>query len=150
MLDSIAKNIGNPYTLFLSPRLYNAFMETYCVVDSATRRKLDETLQTWKAPVPGSTDPRPVFPPDITKRIENALIQWKTKTLQQEQEQQRAQQDLLRRRNGGVIASSQWRNTPTPPQNDPRYPAPSAQSFVQFPPNQQVRAGLVLYTWTSY
>ena len=110
-------------------------MEAYCVVDPATRRKLDETLKTWKTSAPGSTDPRPVFPPDVTKRIENALIQWKAKTFQQEQEQQRAQHALLGRRGQGA---AQWRNTPTPPQMDPRYPTPVSSGYVQLP--QQVRA----------
>jgi pre-mRNA cleavage complex 2 protein Pcf11 len=50
------------------------FMESYAVVDHGVRRKMEEMLNTWKGPVPGSIDSRPVFPPEIVGSIENALF----------------------------------------------------------------------------
>lgn len=89
-------------------------MNAYTLVDQQTRRKLDEMLKTWKEPVPGSLDPRPVFPVDITRSIENALIKARTAALQQQQRNQ--PQDVLARGRNSA--------TPTPPQGaQHRYPA---------------------------
>lgn len=74
VLDSIAKNVGTPYTLFFAKRLYTTFWEAYAVADAPTRKKMHEMFKTWKEPIPGSIDRRPVFPPDVTQPIENALI----------------------------------------------------------------------------
>ena len=131
VLDSIAKNIGTPYTLFLGHRLYSTFMDAYSTVDRNTRKKLDEMLKTWRNPVPGSLDTRPVFPIEITRKIENALIQARTRMLQAEQQQQRAQQELFQKRAPSATPATQWRNTPTPPQNLSRYPPPTQQGYPQ-------------------
>jgi pre-mRNA cleavage complex 2 protein Pcf11 len=104
-------------------------MDAYSSVDRNTRKKLDEMLKTWRNPVPGSVDTRPVFPVEITKKIENALIQVKTRTVQFEQQQQRAQQELLQRRVGSNTPATQWRNTPTPPQNGSRFQPPPSQGY---------------------
>ncbi|KAJ0423839.1 hypothetical protein BJY00DRAFT_277523 [Aspergillus carlsbadensis] len=121
--DSIVKNVGTPYTLFLGRNLYQTFMNAYTLVDSQTRRKLDEMLKTWKEPVPGSLDTRPVFPLEITRSIENALIKARTAALQQQQA--RGQQDVYSR--GRVGTPPGWPNTSTPPQNAARYPPTSSQ-----------------------
>ncbi|PLB39205.1 putative mRNA cleavage factor complex component Pcf11 [Aspergillus candidus] len=118
VVDSIVKNVGTPYTLFLGRNMYQTFMNAYTLVDSQTRRKLDEMLKTWKEPVPGSLDTRPVFPPDITRSIESALIKARTAALQQQQA--RGQQEVLGR--GRVGTPPGWGNTPTPPQGIPRHP----------------------------
>jgi len=133
VLDSIAKNIGTPYTLFLGHKLYNTFMGTYTLVDQTTRKKLDEMLKTWKNPVPGSTDMRPVFPPEITKRIENALIQARTAALQS---QQRNQQAMLPRRVQTSTPLTQWQHAPSPQLNH-QYPPMANQQYNQphFVPN---------------
>lgn len=78
------------------------------------RRKMDEMLKTWKEPVPGSMDTQPVFPPEITRPIENALIKARTSAVQAHQEHLRNQQQLLGRGRPGS-ASVPYRNTPTPP-----------------------------------
>lgn len=83
-------------------------MNSYTLVDSQTRRKLDEMLKTWKEPVPGSLDTRPVFPPDITRSIESALIKAKTAALHQQQA--RVQHSLISRGGRGGLP-----NSPTPP-----------------------------------
>ncbi|EHK98853.1 hypothetical protein M7I_5363 [Glarea lozoyensis 74030] len=59
VLDSVVKNVGTPYTIFLSRGLYSTFMEAYALVDTNVRRKMDEMLKTWKEPVPGALDTRP-------------------------------------------------------------------------------------------
>ncbi|PWY78412.1 hypothetical protein BO94DRAFT_548654 [Aspergillus sclerotioniger CBS 115572] len=122
VVDSIVKNVGTPYTLFLGRNLYQTFMNAYTLVDSQTRRKLDEMLKTWKEPVPGSLDTRPVFPPEVTRSIESALIKARTAALQQQQA--RTQQDILTR--GRVGTPPAWTNSPTPPQSASRHPSAQA------------------------
>ncbi|RQM06731.1 hypothetical protein DH86_00003957, partial [Scytalidium sp. 3C] len=114
VLDSVVKNVGTPYTLFFGRQLYSTFMEAYALVDNNVRRKMDEMLKTWKEPVPGSMDTQPVFPPEITRPIENALIKARTSAVQAHQEHLRNQQQLLGRGRPGS-ASVPYRNTPTPP-----------------------------------
>ena len=92
-------------------------MNSYTLVDAQTRRKLDEMLKTWKEPVPGSLDTRPVFPPEITRSIESALIKARTAALQHQQA--RGQHDLVNRGGRG----NGYPNTPTPPPSF-RYPLP--------------------------
>ncbi|RDA90557.1 hypothetical protein CP533_5676 [Ophiocordyceps camponoti-saundersi (nom. inval.)] len=74
VLDSIVKNVGTPYTLYFGRHLFKTFMESYAVVDHNVRRKMEEMLRTWKDPVPGSMDTRPVFSHELVRPIENALI----------------------------------------------------------------------------
>jgi pre-mRNA cleavage complex 2 protein Pcf11 len=91
-------------------------MEAYAVVDSNTRRKMEEMLKTWKEPVPGSIDTRPVFPSDVTRPIETALIKARTSALQAHQEfAARNQQQLSRARPGMQPTPTPYRETPTPP-----------------------------------
>ncbi|KAI0153272.1 hypothetical protein GGR57DRAFT_513087 [Xylariaceae sp. FL1272] len=118
VLDSIAKNVGTPYTLFFSKKLYQTFMDAYAMVDPPTRRKLEEILKTWKEPVPGSIDTRPVFPPDSVRPIENALIRVRTTALQQEQQRAREHAQLYGNRSR-PLQGVPYRETPTPPQGRP-------------------------------
>ncbi|KAI1007495.1 hypothetical protein K3495_g728 [Podosphaera aphanis] len=113
VLDSVVKNVGTPYTLFFGRQLFATFMEAYALVDNNVRRKMDEMLKTWKEPVPGSMDTRPVFPPEVTRPIENALIKAKTSFLQAHQEHMRTQQQLSNR--GRQISSqAPYNEAPTP------------------------------------
>lgn len=126
VLDSIVKNIGTPYTLFFGKNLYSTFMDSYASVNDSTRRKMEEMLKTWKEPVPGSIDKNPVFPPDVVRPIENALIKARTSALHAHQEQMRTQHQLFGR-GGRQVAPH--RNTPTPPNarqqfNQPQPPHP--------------------------
>lgn len=118
-------------------------MNAYSLVDSHTRKKLDEMLKTWKEPVPGSLDLRPVFSVETTRPIENALIKARTLAVQQQQQQAKTQQELLGRNRSTPNTSTAWRNTPTPPQSNGRQPVPGAQGYPpQNLPNgnmQQVR-----------
>jgi len=131
VLDSIAKNIGTPYTLFLGHNLYKTFMGAYSLVDTNIRKKLDDMLKTWRNPVPGSIDSRPVFPADITRSIDKALLQAKTAALQQQQQLRSNQSAMLRPKSVAAAAGNSWRNTPTPPQNVTRFQAPPTQGYVQ-------------------
>lgn len=124
VLDSVVKNVGTPYTLFLGRNLYTIFLNAYSLVNNQVRRKLDEMLKTWKEPVPGSLDPRPVFPAETIRPIENALIKARTAAVQaQQQQQSRAQQEMMARGRPTATPNPQWRSTPTPPQaRGPYYP----------------------------
>ena len=118
-------------------------MNAYSLVNDHVRKKLDEMLKTWKEPVPGSLDMRPVFPAETIRPIENALIKARTRAVQQQQQQARSQQELLNRNRQTPNTSTAWRNTPTPPQSNGRQPLSAAQGYApQNLPNgsmQQVR-----------
>ncbi|KAG5944798.1 hypothetical protein E4U53_006819 [Claviceps sorghi] len=105
VLDSIVKNVGTPYTLYFGRNLFKTFMESYAVVDSNVRRKMEEMLRTWKDPVPGSMDTRPVFSHELVRPIENALMKARAATM--------PQQGPIPGRPRSVMMPH--RNTPTPP-----------------------------------
>ncbi|ODA83776.1 hypothetical protein RJ55_02292 [Drechmeria coniospora] len=105
VLDSIVKNVGTPYTLYFGRNLFKTFMEAYAVVDQPIRRKMEEMLKTWKDPVPGSMDTRPVFPHDLVRPIENALMKARAASMP-------SQASLAGRSRSALLPS---RNTPTPP-----------------------------------
>ena len=98
-------------------------MGAYTLVDQATRRNMEAIVKTWKEPVPGSMDPRPVFPHEVVQPIENALIKAKTVALQSG-------------RPGQMQTAGGYRNTPTPPQYNSRFAAPSAPEPAQAQPYQ--------------
>lgn len=104
-------------------------MNAYSLVNNQVRKKLDEMLKTWKEPVPGSLDPRPVFPVETTRPIENALIKARTLAVQQQQQQAKSQQEMINRSRPTATPPVSWRNTPTPPQVNGRYAPPSAQGY---------------------
>ncbi|KFX94858.1 hypothetical protein O988_06113 [Pseudogymnoascus sp. VKM F-3808] len=120
LLDSIVKNVGTPYTLFFGRQLFSTFMEAYALVDNNVRRKMEEMLKTWKEPVPGSIDTRPVFLPEVTRPIENALIKARTSAIQAHQEYARSQQPV--NKNRAVPSPVPFRNTATPPLQHPTPP----------------------------
>ncbi|KAK4194520.1 putative PCF11 component of pre-mRNA 3'-end processing factor CF I [Triangularia verruculosa] len=124
VLDSIVKNVPTPYALFFGPKLYQIFMGSYTKVDSATRRKMDEMLKTWKEPIAGSISKKPVFPPDLVRPIENALLAARNAYQDKFQSQQ---QHLMRGRPVGPPS----RATPTPPMGRAYQPPPHGQ----YPPH---------------
>lgn len=99
---------------------------------------MDAMLKTWKEPIPGSMDTRPVFPHEVTRTIENALIKFRTIAVQQQQQNSRNQRPPL-----GLpprpMSSTGYRNTPTPPQNAPRIAPPGQPPYQNGYPSQQVR-----------
>lgn len=106
-------------------------MNAYTLVDSSTRRKLDEMLKTWKEPVPGSLDTRPVFASEITRGIESALIRARTAALKSNPPG--PQEFLHRGRANGTPTG--WSNSPTPPHSMPRPPTHPYPSNGQTPPS---------------
>jgi pre-mRNA cleavage complex 2 protein Pcf11 len=64
-------------------------MDAYTLVDPFMRRKFEELLATWKDPPPTGVTAAPVFPLDVTRKLETALLRAKTLALQLEQRQQR-------------------------------------------------------------
>ncbi|CAI4217268.1 unnamed protein product [Parascedosporium putredinis] len=111
VLDAIVKNVGTPYTLYVAPKLFSTFMESYARVEHPVRRKMEEMLKTWKSPIPGSMDTKPVFPPDVVGPIENALIKAHNSAMQTLQQNRKTQPHIL----GRPPPGAPHRNTPTPP-----------------------------------
>ncbi|KAL7918253.1 hypothetical protein ACQKWADRAFT_304541 [Trichoderma austrokoningii] len=107
VMDSIVKNVGTPYTLYFGRTLFKIFMESYAVVDHGVRRKMEEMLKTWKDPVPGSMDTRPVFSHELVRPIENALMKARAASMPQQ-----AQSAIPGRPRSAMFPN---RNTPTPP-----------------------------------
>ncbi|KAJ4162287.1 mRNA 3' end processing factor [Fusarium falciforme] len=114
VLDSIVKNVGTPYTLYFGRNLFKTFMESYAVVDQPVRRKMEEMLRTWKEPVRGSMDSRPVFTHELVRPIENALMKARAASM--------PQPGMMPGRPRSAIPH---RDTPTPPgmRGQPGYPA---------------------------
>ncbi|GAB7345384.1 hypothetical protein MBLNU457_3728t1 [Dothideomycetes sp. NU457] len=119
LLDSIVKNVGSPYTIYLGRNLFSTFFDAYTLVDSVTRKSMEALFKTWKQPIAGSTDPTPVFPPEITQKLDESLIRAKAAT-QKYPPPLQAQRPM----------PQDYRNTPTPTQNIGRYATP------QQPPQQ--------------
>lgn len=152
MLDSIVKNIGTPYTLFFGKNLYQTFMEAYTIVDNNTRKKMEEMLKTWKEPVPGSIDKTPVFPADVVRPIENALIKARTSALQAEHGQMRSQLQLFNR---GGRPGAPYRQTPTPPNvrapfSQPTYPGMNGHRPDSAIGQQSYPQSLVRFEWCIF
>ncbi|KAF2836922.1 hypothetical protein M501DRAFT_208487 [Patellaria atrata CBS 101060] len=130
VLDSIVKNVGSPYTVYLGRNLFKTFMDAYSLMDSQNRKAMEGLLKTWKQPVPESLDTRPVFPADVTKEIETALIRFRTAVFQNQQQQARTQRQLVNPTLPRPPAA-QWRDTPTPPNsNVVRYAPPATPPVV--------------------
>lgn len=131
VLDSIVKNVGTPYTLYFGRNLFKTFMESYAVVDSNVRRKMEEMLRTWKDPVPGSMDTRPVFSHELVRPIENALMKARAATMPQ-------QGPIPGRPRPAMMPH---RNTPTPPGMRGPGGRPGAYAQLQYPYTNGGRPG---------
>lgn len=143
VLDSIAKNVGSPYTVYFGRNLHQIFMLAYSQVDAPVRRKLEEMLKTWREPVPGSLSPTPVFPHASTQSIVDSLNKFRAPVSAATRHQSTPVQAAAR-----AFADPRYRHTPTPPQSFPqiasgitsytRSPQPLAaipqQTYTQTPP----------------
>lgn len=101
-------------------------MDTYTLVDQPIRKKLEELLNTWKQPVPGSSSFAPVFPSEVTRKIEAALIKARTAAVQLQQKQMKQQQDRMNFSRGQT-------QTPQPPYRTPPQSAPATLAYSQPP-----------------
>lgn len=129
VLDSIAKNVGSPYTVYFGRNLHQTFMHAYSQVDTNVRRKLEEMLKTWREPVPGSLSTTPVFPIASTQTIVDNLNKFRAATAANSRFQATPIQGGPAR-----VASSQqaYRQTPTPPQTTIQYP-PALPTHIRSP-----------------
>lgn len=129
VLDSIAKNVGSPYTVYFGRNLHQTFMHAYSQVDMNVRRKLEEMLKTWREPVPGSSSTTPVFPISSTQSIVDNLNKFRAATAANPRYQGTPVQGGPAR-----VASAQqsYRQTPTPPQSAVQYP-PALPTHIRSP-----------------
>ncbi|RKP29800.1 hypothetical protein METBISCDRAFT_17743 [Metschnikowia bicuspidata] len=73
LLDSIIKNLGNPYTLLFANNLYKHFTESYLIVeDTYTRQNLINLFQTWMTGQ--SSTGLDIFPRGVLQKIESFII----------------------------------------------------------------------------
>lgn len=73
LLDSVIKNIGNPYNVLFARNLYRLFTESYLIVeDTATRQDLINLFQTWMNGQ--SSSGLDIFPRDVLVKIESFII----------------------------------------------------------------------------
>lgn len=73
LMDSMVKNIGNPYNLMFARNLYKNFTETYLIVtDTMTRQNLINLFKTW---ITGKTSSGlDLFPHETLMKIEQFII----------------------------------------------------------------------------
>ncbi|KAF2417682.1 hypothetical protein EJ08DRAFT_70532 [Tothia fuscella] len=115
LLDSLVKNVGTPYTVYLGRNLYKTFFDAYTVVDPNTRKAMEELFQSWKQPVPLSRDPRPVFPVEITASMDSSLEKMRSINLRAEQEKEQARLQKMRMAQlPARLGNMPPRQTPTP------------------------------------
>jgi pre-mRNA cleavage complex 2 protein Pcf11 len=74
LMDSIAKNIGQPYVSLFSRYLERLFLQTYREVDAATQTKMEELLGTWRTGGPNGTQLYPANNGRLQKTLEEALF----------------------------------------------------------------------------
>ncbi|KAK4580161.1 mRNA 3' end processing factor [Recurvomyces mirabilis] len=130
VLDSIVKNVGTPYTVYLGSNLSSTFFNAYRLVDPQTRRAMESLFRTWKEPIPGALDRQPVFTHKQTSTIENALNQIKAMDVKR----QAPMQTQYGQRQ--VATPPQFNGQFAMPQIPPQHQQP-AQYYAQQPAPQQ-------------
>jgi pre-mRNA cleavage complex 2 protein Pcf11 len=83
LVDSICKNVGEPYIQLFARNIASLFLESYARAEVSTRRSFERLLQTWKNGMP---DGRPVFSRSVLEPIERSV-----KYLQEQSPQQQRQ-----------------------------------------------------------
>lgn len=75
-------------------------MDAYTLVEPPLRAKFEELLATWKEPPPAGSTMSPVFPIEVTRKIENALLKAKSvgRELEQRRQREMAASGLLQHR----------------------------------------------------
>ncbi|EGW33365.1 uncharacterized protein SPAPADRAFT_50253 [Spathaspora passalidarum NRRL Y-27907] len=74
LMDSIVKNIGNPYNIIFSQNLFKTFVETYSLVtDTPTRQSLINLFRTWMSGK--NSGGGEIFPAAVLAKIEKFIIQ---------------------------------------------------------------------------
>lgn len=106
-------------------------MNAYAAVSHPVRRKLEEMLDTWEQPVPGSIDQRPVFAAETIRPIRAALQGHRNRVAERFSEEQARNQQLMARQRPMVVQNTQWRNSPAAHQGAIQYPLPSQIGYPQ-------------------
>lgn len=70
LLDSIAKNVGQPYVPLFAAFVVRVFLDSYYAVDLSTRSKMEEMLVTWRTGGPGGYE---LFGIDVQTAIERGV-----------------------------------------------------------------------------
>ncbi|KAI9286316.1 hypothetical protein BC943DRAFT_342727 [Umbelopsis sp. AD052] len=83
LVDSICKNVGEPYIQLFARNIASLFLESYTRAEVSTRRSFERLLQTWKNGMP---DGRPVFSRSVLEPVERSV-----RYLQQQSPQQHQQ-----------------------------------------------------------
>lgn len=106
-------------------------MNAYSLLNNNVRKKLEEMLDTWEQPVPGSLDQRPVFPIETIRPIKNALHKARSTAAERSQQEQARTQQMIARQRPMVIPNTQWPGIATPTQANIHYQPPPQQGFYQ-------------------
>lgn len=73
LLDSICKNIGEPYTGQVSSRIVGIFTHAFNSAPEPTRFKLNELFKTWTVALPNTGEP--LFPHEVLRQINDFMVQ---------------------------------------------------------------------------
>ncbi|EGV65892.1 hypothetical protein PSN45_003307 [Yamadazyma tenuis] len=68
LLDSICKNVGNPYNILIGDDIFKLFSHVYLLVDDNVRKKLQNLFETWRLTKAKGTN-IPLFPPGELEKI---------------------------------------------------------------------------------
>ncbi|ODV95246.1 hypothetical protein PACTADRAFT_49994 [Pachysolen tannophilus NRRL Y-2460] len=107
LLDSVSKNVGNPYNVLFGSKIYNLFIKTYSLVSDPIRIKLISLFKTWKFTTTNSG--LPLFPQEEIDKIEQFLIRVTANNAKQI-----TQQGLLKNLDE-IIAMVNYRKSIAPP-----------------------------------
>ncbi|OBA22896.1 hypothetical protein METBIDRAFT_85264 [Metschnikowia bicuspidata var. bicuspidata NRRL YB-4993] len=96
LMDSIIKNIGNPYNLLFATNLFKNFTESYLIIDDTpTRQNLINLFKTW---VTGKTSAGlDIFPKETLLKVEKFIIQATSLTSSVQHESTRITRDMVLR-----------------------------------------------------
>lgn len=74
LLDSICKNVGNPYNILIGDDIFRVFSGAYVLVNDQVRGKLVNLFETWKLTKTKASS-LPLFPSEELQKIEAFLAQ---------------------------------------------------------------------------
>ncbi|KAI8576146.1 hypothetical protein K450DRAFT_258229 [Umbelopsis ramanniana AG] len=134
LVDSICKNVGEPYIQLFARNIASLFLESYTRAEVSTRRSFERLLQTWKNGMP---DGRPVFSRSVLEPIERSV-----RYLQQQSPQQQHQPPSQQGPN--IMRDPRQRYAASPSQS--QYPSsgisPSQQQTLPTAPQPDVMSTL--------
>lgn len=72
LLDSICKNVGNPYNILVGDEIFKLFSHVFLLVSDPIRQKMTNLFETWKLTKTKGTG-LPLFPKQEMDKIQNFL-----------------------------------------------------------------------------